>query len=315
VTNDGGKVHLSFAHDPVIFGAESFVYNDKVITAVNLTERNGSVEIVVSGTSPLVATMQDAGKAISVSTAPTLATAAPTAPPPATQVPGNVPPAQPAAEQAVLVQKPVTSANSVPFFVMIDPSHGGDETGARFSGTLFEKDITLAVARKLRTELHNRGVAAILLRDSDATITYDQRAVTANAQRAAIYVTIHAGIPGTGVRVYTAMPGPSAFSQKKKTSGPFVSWEHAQESQLDKSRLLANAMVMEMMAARIVSGSTSAPLLPLNSIAAPAVAVEIAPISVDARPDSMTLPRYQQAIVASLAAAIVNARPKLEARP
>src|SRR3954469_23920955 len=86
-------------------------------------------------------------------------------------------------EVKALGQAPVANG-TVPFFVMIDASHGGDDPGARFSDKLLEKDITLAIARKLRIELHNHGISAVLLRDSDANISYDQRAVVTNAQRA-----------------------------------------------------------------------------------------------------------------------------------
>ena len=52
--------------------------------------------------------------------------------------------------------------NVVNFFVMIDAGHGGTETGTRFSDKLSEKEITLLLARRLRTELQNRGMNAVL---------------------------------------------------------------------------------------------------------------------------------------------------------
>ena len=320
IAGENGRIHLTFDRDPVIFGADSLVYNDKVITAASFSEHDGAAEIVVSGTTPLVANLRDGGKAISVSAAPVAASpspapveqqAAPAVAQPPTPAPSNAAPLTPARG----VQPAILNA-SVPFFVMIDPSHGGDESGARFSDKLLEKDITLAIARRLRTELHNRGVTAVLLRDSDATVSYDQRAVTTNAQRAAIYVSVHAGIPGTGVRIYTALLPSSADPVKtKKLPGPFIPWEQAQRAHIDDSRVLAGAIVNEMTSAKIRSATAGAPLLPLNSINAPAISIELAPSDINAKPESMTLPKYQQAIVSAVAAGIVNARPKLETRP
>src|SRR5262245_14947838 len=72
------------------------------------------------------------------------------------------------------------------FFVMIDPSHGGDDKGAVFAGKAREKDFTLALARELRKELEERGVAARLLRDSDLNLSLERRAEIANEEHASI---------------------------------------------------------------------------------------------------------------------------------
>ena len=199
------------------------------------------------------------------------------------------------------------------FFVMIDAAHGGSDSGARFSDKLLEKDITLAIGRKLRGELQNRGITAVLLRDNDSNITYDQRAVITNAQRAGMYVAVHAGMPGVGVRVYTALM-PADVKQQAKTSSSFLPWDIAQAEYLERSQILADTMIKEMNQAKIVAGSAAAPLKPLSNIAAPAIGIEVAPPSADAKPDSLTNPRYQQAIALAAANAISVARPRIEER-
>ena len=68
-----------------------------------------------------------------------------------------------------------------------------------------EKDVTVALARSLRQELESRGITTLVLRDSDANLSVDQRAVFANADHAAIYIALHAASSGHGVRVYTAL--------------------------------------------------------------------------------------------------------------
>ena len=82
--------------------------------------------------------------------------------------------------------------------MLIDPAHGGTEIGSAISPTLPEKDVVLALGRKLQHELANRGISAGLLRNSDIAITLDQRAISANAARPAIYVALHAANSGTG---------------------------------------------------------------------------------------------------------------------
>src|SRR6266581_9570480 len=50
--------------------------------------------------------------------------------------------------------------------ILIDPAHGGTESGAVLGPDNLEKDVTLAFARRLRQDLVSRGVQVRLLRDS-----------------------------------------------------------------------------------------------------------------------------------------------------
>ncbi len=323
VTTEGNRVHLLFTKDPVTFWADSIAYTDKLFTQAKFIEQNGIAEVVITGNAPLAANLTDGGKSISITAAPQVAaanSAAPTATstvaPPVTATPQRptAPVTTPQPQLPQLQQKNAPTSASVPFFVMIDPSHGGDEPGARFSDKLLEKDITLSLARKLRTELNNRGITALLLRDNDATLTYDQRAVATNARRAGIYISIHAGMPGSGVRVYTSLLPAEPVEKNAKPRGPFVPWDNAQAGYLARSQTLATSLVAELGSANITSASAAAPLLPLNSIAAPAVAIEVATPQTDSKIDSLGAPKYQQSIAVAAAAAIANVRGKLEER-
>src|SRR5689334_11402661 len=91
------------------------------------------------------------------------------------------------------------------FLVVIDPAHGGSDLGSRFNATSNEKDLTLAFARRLRSELQSQNIAARLLRDSDVQLTADQRAIAANTAQPAVFISIHAGLPSNGVHVFTAL--------------------------------------------------------------------------------------------------------------
>ena len=77
--------------------------------------------------------------------------------------------------------------------VVIDAGHGGEEAGAKGAGGLLEKDVTLAVARRLRTMIEGRlGLRVFLTRDDDRTMTLDERAAYANSQKADVFVSVHA---------------------------------------------------------------------------------------------------------------------------
>ena len=77
--------------------------------------------------------------------------------------------------------------------VLIDPGHGGRDPGAPgVSGTIKEKDLTLAFARELRDLLAKHGrVRVALTRDEDRTLTLEQRAAIARQLGVSLLVSVH----------------------------------------------------------------------------------------------------------------------------
>src|SRR5262249_51994377 len=161
---------------------------------------NGAAELTVAGGVPLLASFSNNGRTITIVPAPSPTTAAAPSPQaPATTI-GNPPPSsgtKPATSQA-----PPAPMRRI--FAVLDASHGGEERGAVLTDRLVEKDVTLAFARRLREELQNRGIPALVIRDGDFTMTLDQRAVASNTARPALYIAIHATNSGAGVGVMSA---------------------------------------------------------------------------------------------------------------
>ena len=193
------------------------------------------------------------------------------------------------------------------FFVMIDPSHGGNDKGAIFGGKLMEKDITLRLARELRKELEERGIAARLLRESDIDLSLDRRAEITNEQHAAVYVALHAGRLGKGVRVYT----PVLIDAQQPPAGRFLSWESAQSSALPRSQNVARVVSEELKKKGMTVANLGVPLRPLNNIAIPAIAVELAPDEEGLQ--SLESQKRQNIVAAAIALGIVQARSQLGA--
>jgi N-acetylmuramoyl-L-alanine amidase len=217
-------------------------------------------------------------------------------------------PAQPA--QAAGVASPASVTSALPairhYFVVIDPSHGGDERGASLTNQLAEKDITLAFARRLRQELEARGLATLLLRDGDTTLSLDQRASLTNSAHPAIYLCLHAASQGNGVRVYTALvPGGS------ENRGPFLSWDGAQSAFQLLSRSAGSGLVTALQNKQVPTRSLITPLRPLNNITTAALALEVAPPSDDV--SQLNSPAYQQIVASAIASGIADVRDKLEA--
>jgi N-acetylmuramoyl-L-alanine amidase len=195
-----------------------------------------------------------------------------------------------------------------PFFVIIDPAHGGTDQGALLSPKLAEKDVNLALGRRLKSELHERGIQSRLLRDSDVTLSLDQRAESANEQHAAVYLSLHAGVPGEGVRVYA----PALTATETLGLSRFVPWELAQANSLPRSQGLAQKIALELNARNVTAVSLASPIRPLNNVIAPAVAVEVTPAPDDV--SGLMAQKFQTTVAAAIAAAIVQLRPELETR-
>lgn len=76
--------------------------------------------------------------------------------------------------------------------VVIDPGHGGHDPGAIGIGGLREKDINIAVSRRVQQRLQERGITAIMTRTDDYFVDLDPRTVFANNAGADVFVSIHA---------------------------------------------------------------------------------------------------------------------------
>jgi len=81
--------------------------------------------------------------------------------------------------------------------VMIDPGHGGKDSGALApEPKLQEKDIVLDIALRVRKHVSAAGLEVKMTRDGNQTLSLGERAEKANALKADIFVSIHANSAG-----------------------------------------------------------------------------------------------------------------------
>jgi N-acetylmuramoyl-L-alanine amidase len=77
--------------------------------------------------------------------------------------------------------------------VVIDPGHGGKDTGTIGAGGLLEKNLVLDVAQRLRRMLIERlGTEVILTRQDDSFVPLEERTAIANQNSADLFISIHA---------------------------------------------------------------------------------------------------------------------------
>lgn len=78
-----------------------------------------------------------------------------------------------------------------PANVVLDPGHGGNDTGARAKGIPPEKTMTLAIASLVGDKLRLSGIDVVLTRDRDADMTLAERSQAARRCAADVFVSIH----------------------------------------------------------------------------------------------------------------------------
>lgn len=205
----------------------------------------------------------------------------------------------PANQQAPPAQIVPPSATRPGPIVILDPGHGGTDTGARGPSGALEKDIVLLFARIVRVELEQQGYRVVMTRNDDSNPSYDDRAALANSHRDALYISIHlasTGAVGTVHTYYYQFSSPVAGESNASAAQPpppppngMVRWEEAQKPYVETSHHYAD--VLEGDLAQHFNGSpaasTGAAVRELRSVAAPAVAVEISSVAVN-DPNSLT---------------------------
>jgi len=95
--------------------------------------------------------------------------------------------------------------------IVIDPGHGGKDVGSVTAGGLYEKDVALDIALRLRDSLRQQGgVEVLMTRDRDEHVLLRDRARFANLAKADLFVSIHLNsfgeVAGRGVETFYLGP-------------------------------------------------------------------------------------------------------------
>lgn len=189
--------------------------------------------------------------------------------------------------------------------ILIDPAHGGPDTGAHLPNDLLEKDITLAFNNRLRALLSANNFAVISTRTSDpaAAFTTDQRAEIANHGHPAVCLVLHATSSGSGIHLFTSTLTPPAHLTH------ILRWNTAQAASVPDSRQIANQIGVSLLQAKLPVILEQASVPPLDNLICPAIAIELAPLANgSATPTPVSDPSYQQHAAEAIVAALVQWR-------
>jgi N-acetylmuramoyl-L-alanine amidase len=189
--------------------------------------------------------------------------------------------------------------------VVIDPGHGGLETGAKGRFGNLEKDITLAISLKLKALIEKElGFEVVLTRDRDVDVPMETRSAIANNHKAALFISVHANgsvqrkaagsetfflslnATDEETRRLAYLENNSSELQTRVDPSAdndlmMILWDMAQNAYIKESSRLAELVQGELdaMLGTRNRGIKQAPFKVLTGVACPAILVEAAFIS------------------------------------
>ena len=114
--------------------------------------------------------------------------------------------------------------------VVIDPGHGGRDSGAVGKYGTYEKDVVLQISKRLKKRVDKaKGMEAFLTRDSDKFLTLRQRIQKARAKHADLFISVHAD-----ANTNKTVRGSSVYILSEKgASSEMAYWLAKNENQVD----------------------------------------------------------------------------------
>jgi len=221
--------------------------------------------------------------------------------------------------------------------VVIDPGHGGADQGARGPNGELEKDVALAVAKKVAARLEKRGARVLLTRSKDVFVPLGERTDLANRAHAELFVSIHLNsAPDRAIRgaetyflsleasddeaMRVAMAENDVFTQAGTADdgrdvvgailGDLIRTEHLRES----SELAAAIQRRLADVAGAGRGVKQAPFVVLTGVNMPAALVEIGFVSNPGEAARLAQAARQNAIADAVAQAIHDSMMQNRAR-
>lgn len=196
-------------------------------------------------------------------------------------------------------------------FVVIDPGHGGQDSGA-MCGSILEKDLTLDVAQRVARLVQTQGLTGVLTRYGDEYVSLANRVAIANRERACVFVSIHFNdtkkTATSGIETY--------YAARQETNSPLIaSWlpflQHAalELPNVESQRLadfIQEALVGSTQA--VNRGTKTEQFFVLANVHHPAAMVEGGFLTNKKDMNKLTVDTYREQIAAAIADGIARYR-------
>ena len=243
------------------------------------------------------------------------------------------------------VTKKVTKTDSPPSLrnqkiILVDAGHGGEDSGAVGKNKSLEKNVNLAIAKKLVAIINqNKDFKAVLSRSGDYYVPLTKRLTIAQQQKASMFISIHAdsveSISAKGASVYmlSEKGNNSKLAKQLEASQNLVDQFGGVETVIDNDQFLKNILTdysrkdkekqsFELAQEIIAQLDKIGPIhkkipqkanfVVLKSPSIPSVLVETAFISNPTQEKRLTNKKQQQKIAQSIYKGIVNFYQKLD---
>lgn len=214
-----------------------------------------------------------------------------------------------------IVQPRPAPAEELFSLVVLDPGHGGQDSGA-MCGNILEKDLTLDVARRVDRLLQAQGLATLMTRVGDGYVSLADRAALTNRSRDCILVSIHFNEGNkpisSGVETYyaahqtttgTTMASWLPFLQRVSTNAP------KPESQA-LAGLIQDSLVARTRA--INRGAKAEQFFVLANVRYPAVLVEGGFLTNKEDIAKIGSEEYREQLAAAISEGVINFRERLQ---
>ncbi len=217
--------------------------------------------------------------------------------------------------------------------IVLDPGHGGIETGAVGPGGSAEAELTLLIARALRLQLERRlPVRVVMTRTEGVDVPLETRTAIANQNRADLFISLHFnssfGSLPRGAETYflsreasdqLAAAVAEAENESAGRGSPeldlqMILWDLAQSHHLAESQRFANLVQEELNIALGLRdrGVRQAPFTVLMGAQMPAVLVELGFLSNPEEEEKLQSPEYRAELVDALLRAIRRFKTQVE---
>lgn len=206
------------------------------------------------------------------------------------------------------------SASSLPETVVIDPGHGGRDTGTVGLSGLKEKDLCLSLAKQLAEALEKQlGLRVILTRNGDHSLGQFDRSAVANHQQADLFLSLHFNADFSdrqrGMEIYILdRPQDKNKVKKPKPSPEANLWDEAQLNNLEQSHRLAQSIYRQAVGNSYIKNVSiyASPMLVLKGVTMPAVLIELAYLSQYQEEKDLLTKAYKQALTEIISKGILN---------
>ena len=198
--------------------------------------------------------------------------------------------------------------------VIVDPGHGGRDTGSKGLGDLLEKDVTMALAKKLVQALEETGeFRAELTRTDDQALSLDDRAGMANHNHGDLFISLHLGTTFTpdpiGFSIYYWSPTTASPTATPSSNTPRP-WDQEHEPYWEKSRMVASLMKEELLWSIpwASGGVIAADIYLLRRSRMPAVMLELGSLNHLEEAAQLQKPEFHEAVAKAVTQGIIKYR-------